>query len=921
MRLSQIVFLILTLSGGSFAYGLSSGTTSSSDTNSGSISDSGVTSGPAAMTSSSSQTAHVQCRVLQDTDAGDIQQFINQQISANILVSQYALLQYECSLAPDSQLDSADLNLSRAFSSSCAYSNSLCVVRANMPSQATLSKNGYVDISVLYQNPDNRNPATVSAQTLGLSFASDASDVAVQYNSMTDLNGLSSPIILGGNTKSSSCQVYVSGAHGLYPSAICSGQGCTPTASVKVDNGVLMFQAAVQGMDGSFAIPKSVQWQGGPDGKGEWSAAPVGQDTVVRAVVTTKDNAKNYCAVKFNQLGKGYSLTVNKYGDCPYFRAARDYYFLNSANSGPQSGGYPSPLSLPGFDVQYGVSGPDMPFRGVLNAAADLSGNVSMQGGQLVIPPVTNRKYSSAVVVAHSLDPKTQKVGDAVYYGLLDPSNYQTTILRTIGAEPKDNDLLVFQFYLAAPQMSGGVDLRGNGGQPYYAFHESMGGKPYDRLIPLVNDSCMPVFQIRIPARSDKAMPVEMKDATTCAFSKPFKASDVKAGRAAVSVVHFTAETAADLYPLDLLTGSSTGSSGSSTTSTGSSAPQQCWMIYPNFGAPSWTTQASARVNLRDPSNECNMTSLAVGTMGYRWNTASMAWGVGFADQVRQTGVGTIVTQDPGNISLVKTFLSFLYGIVPPSSSTLSRGTGVRTQNFAVRFWGQQVSDIMHDQTPEQGSLNNLVESFSAPICAGSQFQYDNVSLSWSPLILDSAGQGIKISRNFRRSIGFDISGTGYRSYVDWPENTKDVAFLVLPDKHRHVTSIRNLFGNSEGFANGFEKLKKYDRNKDGVIDAKDSIYGQLRLWYDRNRDGVAQADELVALPSQGVKSISLRYTRPGEKPTAEEKTLAGLYYNDKKHAMMNIEDHYFYEYVDSKRVSLEKGTRSVASLVAKKNK
>lgn len=103
----------------------------------------------------------------------------------------------------------------------------------------------------------------------------------------------------------------------------------------------------------------------------------------------------------------------------------------------------------------------------------------------------------------------------------------------------------------------------------------------------------------------------------------------------------------------------------------------------------------------------------------------------------------------------------------------------------------------MNDKTGEQGESDNLVVSFSAPICPGSQFQYDNISLSWSPLILDIAGKGIKISRQFERSVGFDIRGTGYKSYIDWPENTKDVAFLVLPDKKGGVKSIdRSAAGN-----------------------------------------------------------------------------------------------------------------------------
>lgn len=903
------------------------------------------------------------CRIVQDADPSTM-------VSKDANLKQYGLFRVLCGLDASSTLDELDFTATSAGMPGCSVnSTTTCVEKMSIPNRILLTKTmKSMNIYFLLRNPNLR----VAEKVVAGFFHLDLQPLTEKKVTFTGVvTGLTDGVSIGGGVKETSCQVYISGAStsGL-TGATCSGQDCSPARAVPVEAGKLIFQAAVLGGVGDMAIPKSVNWLGGPEKlTGVWSTPPVGKDTLVTAVVTTKDNVVNYCSVKFNQYGKGYTLKLDKYGDCPYYRALRNYYHLNVADSAPQVGGYPSPLTIPGFQAKYGTTVSDIPFRGVLNYATDTDGVLKVDNGAIVIPPLAKRLYSNPIVVARRLNTKgAQSVGEAVYYGILNVDNYAETVLRPVGGDLGDeNVLLVFQFFLAAKQekTENGqvIDIRGaSDGIPYHQFKDADAeGKPYDRLIPVVNDSCSPVFQIRAPARSDKPnIPKELQDAVTCAFSKPFKVGEFKAGRVRLALMHHTAEVATDQYPLDLIQGNlgapttstvSLTSSGGTTTAapTGDVA---CWIVNPaSLGSPTWAsgggTSSSTTTKIetfreRVPGDECSTrlntqtvntttTTALNGKLGFRYSYGAYAWGAAFGCAVTQNwpdqAVYGVVEQSTAytgasyaaplgaaqphfdKVSCVRgtnnagLYEAMVRNPIPLQSYAFSKSIGpaaqVRTQNFHVRPWGYDVPDLNSD----------AVGSFFAPMCPGSQFAYDNVSLSWSPLILDIKGKGIRLSRIFNRSIGFDIKGTGYLSYVDWPENTSEVAMLVLPDSQGRVSSIKELFGDDK-FANGFEKLRSYDLNKDKRIDAHDAVYANLRLWFDRNRNGKVDKDELETLDKNGVQFITLEYGRPGSTASAEEKTLSGLYFNSQQQKFMNIQDHYFYEYVDSQRVKVERGAK-----------
>ena len=106
----------------------------------------------------------------------------------------------------------------------------------------------------------------------------------------------------------------------------------------------------------------------------------------------------------------------------------------------------------------------------------------------------------------------------------------------------------------------------------------------------------------------------------------------------------------------------------------------------------------------------------------------------------------------------------------------------------------------------------------------------------------------------------------------------RDINGNGLIDTGRELFGDSTLLANNTTAANGFAALTDLDSNADGVIDAADAAFGELKVWQDVNQDGISQAGELKTLAELGITALNLTRTSSNITLPGGTQTLAGSY-------------------------------------------
>lgn len=177
---------------------------------------------------------------------------------------------------------------------------------------------------------------------------------------------------------------------------------------------------------------------------------------------------------------------------------------------------------------------------------------------------------------------------------------------------------------------------------------------------------------------------------------------------------------------------------------------------------------------------------------------------------------------------------------------------------------------IQHNNLEQLGPFGAIIETDANSSCirpeVNSEFQAaSSFTQRIDPLSLDLDGDGIE-TVGANAGIIFDFDGDGLKTGTGWVKG--DDGFLVLDrNGNGQIDNGGELFGvdtvkaNGQKATDGFDALKDFDSNGDGVFDAKDAQFANVRVWQDANQDGIAQAGELKTLAEHNIVAINLDST------------------------------------------------------------
>jgi hypothetical protein len=161
------------------------------------------------------------------------------------------------------------------------------------------------------------------------------------------------------------------------------------------------------------------------------------------------------------------------------------------------------------------------------------------------------------------------------------------------------------------------------------------------------------------------------------------------------------------------------------------------------------------------------------------------------------------------------------------------------------------------------------VQAFSSDQIAAMSGNQVDALFAATPIVLDLDGNGIQTTAA-AQGVQFDLNATGKTQQWGWSDG-KDGLLTLDRNQNGVIDDGSELFGSGVQLASGrraadgYIAMRELDLNGDGLLDAKDAAFDDLRVWVDRNLDGLSAAAELLSLSELSIVSLDLQATKGDE--------------------------------------------------------
>ena len=211
-------------------------------------------------------------------------------------------------------------------------------------------------------------------------------------------------------------------------------------------------------------------------------------------------------------------------------------------------------------------------------------------------------------------------------------------------------------------------------------------------------------------------------------------------------------------------------------------------------------------------------------------------------------------------------------GLMPPSPQKVAL-TGIAIAASAAQQLvqnGQPLQQSLIDLLNKAANefLNLFLPEGMRPRDRGYSNFFDSAK-NWvwprDPIILDLDGDGLE-TVGLASNVYFDHDGDGVLTKTGWA-GANDALLVWDRNGNGTIDTGAELFGDFTPLPdgtlapNGFAALAALDANGDGVIDASDPAFHELKLWRDTSQDGQTGAGELITLADAGIVSLNLAHT------------------------------------------------------------